>query len=49
MMNNMKWETKSSVSAFSYWELSYATNVATSAPSVLPWLTEPQAGHTICF
>lgn len=32
MTNNMKWETKSSVSAFSYWELSYATNVATCPP-----------------
>jgi len=53
MMNNVKLETESSVSAFSYWELSYATNVATRLPphppSVLPRLTARSAGHAICF
>lgn len=36
MMNNMKWETKSSVSAFSYWELSYAIPGLALPPSTSP-------------
>lgn len=46
-MNIIEWEPKSRVSAFSYWELSYATNVATRPHPVT--MVTLLAGRHVCF